>query len=109
MKPILVHTRNFPPRGYHAITIFPFVFYTGKTLTPTEIRHETVHLWQQLALLLIPFYLLYLVFWLYGIVLYRNTSRAYYEIPFERSAYKLENMPDQKSFIQSFDWLKCLK
>ena len=33
MKPLLVHTRRFPPRGYSAITLFPFVFHNGDALT----------------------------------------------------------------------------
>lgn len=102
---ILIHTRHFPPRSFHAITIFPFVFFNGKPLTEREIRHEKVHLWQQAALLIVPFYLLYLVFWLYGLARYRNADRAYREIPFERSAYKLEKEGDSKPTNQSFSWL----
>ena len=42
---LLVNTRRFPPRRFHAITLFPFVFYNGKGLNERELRHETVHLW----------------------------------------------------------------
>lgn len=90
MLPIIIHTRRFPPPSFHAITLFPFVFHNGSPLQKHEIRHESVHLWQQLALLILPFFVLYLLFWLYGLVRYRNALRAYYQIPFERSAYLLE-------------------
>ena len=52
---LLVNTRRFPPRRFHAITLFPFVFYNGERLNEREVRHETVHLWQQAALLLVGF------------------------------------------------------
>lgn len=108
MGPILIHTRRFPPRKYHAITLFPFVFYNGSVMDEREVRHETVHIWQQLALLIVFFYLLYFAFWLINIVRYRNFYRAYQEIPFERSAYRLENKSDVTRLRQSFHWLLCL-
>lgn len=104
MKPLYIHTQNFPPRKYHAITLFPFVFYNGEALTESEKRHETVHLWQQLMLLVMIFYLLYILFWLYNIIRYRNLDRAYREIPFERSAYELEKLQTQKPLKQAFHW-----
>ena len=74
-----------------------------------EVRHETVHLWQQAALLLVGFYLLYLLFWLAGLLRYRNAERAYREIPFERSAYLLEAQSGARPSVQAFHWLKCIK
>ena len=109
MSPVLIHTRRFPPQAYHAVTIFPFVFYNGEPLKENEIRHETVHLWQQMALLLLPFYLLYLLFWLYGLIRFRNRQRAYMSIPFERSAYYLEKKTDNTPLTMSFNWLKHFK
>ena len=109
MRPLLVHTKRFPPRGYHAITLVPFVFYNGKPLVVRELRHETVHLWQQLALFVVLFYMLYFVFWMYGLVRYRDFDRAYREIPFERSAYILEKEQCVSPFRQSYHWLRCMK
>ena len=108
MRPLLVHTRHFPPRGYSAITLFPFVFHNEETLSNRTLRHETVHLYQQAALLVVPFYLLYLIFWLVGLVRYRNWDRAYRSIPFERSAYRLETRPSPTATTQAFDWLRCI-
>ena len=108
MKPILIHTRNFPPRNYKAITIFPFVFYKGRSMTETDIRHETIHLWQQAALLVIPFYLLYILFWLIALLRYRDWDRAYRAIPFERSAYSLESTPNLTHRTMTFHWLRCI-
>ena len=109
MAPFLIHTRRFPPRNYHAITIFPFIFYNGMKLDESEMRHEMVHLRQQIALVILPFYLLYLLFWLSNLVRYRDKDLAYRNIPFERSAYCLENQQSVTPLRQSFHWLCCLK
>ena len=103
---MLIHTKRFPPKGFHAITLFPFVFYRGKELMDSEKRHESVHLWQQVTLLIIPFYILYFIFWLYYLVKYRDKDRAYRAIPFEVSAYRLESQTDLKWYEKAFDWLR---
>ena len=107
--PLLIHTRRFPSRSFHAITLFPFVFYNGCPLTSTELRHETVHLWQQFALLFAGFYLLYLLFWLFNLLRLRDALRAYRQIPFERSAYLLEQRPRLRPSTMAFHWLRCLR
>ena len=107
MKPLLLHTRRFPPRRFHAITIFPFVFYNGKPLNDCDVQHETVHFWQQAALLVVPFYLLYVVFWVCGLFRYGDTMLAYRNIPFERSAYSLENTSGLSRTQMAFHWLSC--
>ncbi len=109
MRPIIIHTRHFPPRGFHAITIFPFVFFTGEKLTERDMRHETVHLWQQGTLLIAPFYLLYILFWIVNLIKYRDNLRAYYNIPFERSAYALEKNSEVHPMQQAFDWVHHIK
>lgn len=107
MRPILIHTRHFPPRNYSAITLAPFVFYNGDALSERTLRHETIHLYQQLFLLVVPFYVLYLLFWLLGLLRWRNHDRAYRAIPFERSAYRLEDQPGLRWSTMAFDWLRC--
>ena len=108
MKPITIHTRCFPAKGFHAITLFPVVFYRDGRLTPREVRHETVHLWQQATLLVVPFYVLYLLFWVVGLLRYRDANRAYREIPFERSAYLLEQREELTWKAMAFGWVRCL-
>lgn len=108
MKPWTIHTRHIPRRGFHAITLFPVVLYRDEELSEAEVRHETVHLWQQAALLLVGFYVLYFVFWLIGLLRYRNSDRAYREIPFERSAYILESKSDVNPIRQSYHWITCI-
>lgn len=109
MRPLMIHTRHFPPQRFHAITLFPVIFYNEKPMTEQDIRHETVHLWQQALLLVAPFYLLYALFWLWGILHHHDNQKAYRNIPFERSAYALEKETEVKPLRQAFDWLHYLK
>lgn len=39
---IKLKTNNFPPGRYHAVTIWPVLFYKGE-LTIRDILHENVH------------------------------------------------------------------
>lgn len=104
----MIHNRHLPWGDYRAVTLFPFVLYKGEPLTEREVRHETVHLWQQAVLLVVPFYVLYLFFWAVNLVRFRNAGRAYREIPFERSAYRLEAKEGLAWMTMAFDWLKTL-
>ncbi|MBP5547662.1 MAG: hypothetical protein J6X58_02075 [Bacteroidales bacterium] len=108
MKPIVIYTRRFPSRRFHAITLFPFVFHNGKPLDESELRHETIHLWQQLALLLVGFYIVYGLFWLINILRYHDRFQAYMEIPFERSAYELEKETTLTPVTMAFHWVRCI-
>ena len=109
MRPLMIHTRHFPPQGFHAITIFPVIFYNEGQMSETDIRHETIHLWQQATLLVIPFYLLYFLFWIVNLAKYHDSYTAYRNIPFERSAYSLEKEKGIKPLKKAFDWTHHLR
>lgn len=81
------------PKGYTGITIFPFVFLKTKALKLNSvlINHESIHLRQQLELLVVPFYLLYSIEFLVRLVQYKNWQKAYRNISFEREAYLNES------------------
>jgi len=109
MKPLLIHTRRFPFGSYRAITLFPLILYKGQPLTEREVRHERIHLWQQAVLLVVPFYVLYVLFWLVGLVRHRDAYRAYRSIPFERSAYALEATPALSRRRMALDWVRLVR
>lgn len=52
------------------------------------INHEKIHTAQMKELLFIPFYILYILEWLFRLVQYRNLHKAYLNISFEREAYR---------------------
>jgi hypothetical protein len=84
-------------RNYDGITLFPFIFIrkpNNGTWSSEYIRylkkHEQVHFKQQLACLVVGFYVIYLINFLW-LFLVRGYSRrfAYHEIWFEQQARRI--------------------
>ena len=80
---------KYPPR---AIALFPFVLVATKRdkYDKVLINHEKIHLYQQLEMLIIPFYLLYLGHYFIGLIKLKKYYPAYMNIVFEREAYRNE-------------------
>ena len=93
------------------ITLFPFIFIRKKELLNDKslIRHEQIHLRQQLELLILPFYLSYLVNYLYNCWKLKNRSNAYLHIIFEQEAYRHEDEPDYLTHRKFWAWLSMIK
>ena len=80
----------FKKTGILGITLFPFIFIYKDKCNKYLINHEKIHWYQQLELLIIPFYIWYVLNWLYnGIIKYKgkNWDLAYRDIIFEKEAY----------------------
>ncbi len=73
------------------------------------INHERIHTAQQRELLFIPFYILYIIEWLFRLLQYRNRKAAYMNISFEREAYanghNLSYLPHRKPY----SWTKYIR
>lgn len=78
--------------GIVGITLFPFiVFDSKKSLYDVHIvNHEEIHIRQQIELLVLFFYIIYLLEYGIGIIKYRNKRKAYLNISFEKEAYDNE-------------------
>lgn len=76
----IIYNNIIPFKGYKAITIWPFIF-ARKQLNDIDINHEKIHGRQQLELLIILFYIIYLIEWF---------IKGYRNISFEREAYSNE-------------------
>ena len=72
-----------------AITLYPFIIARAP-LGITTYNHESIHLVQQRELYIIGFYILYVWYWLKARFKGLSGSEAYYDIPFEKEAYKNE-------------------
>jgi hypothetical protein len=76
------------PSGFSAIALFPFIFIRkGVKATPRLLNHERIHLRQQIELLVVPFYALYIFEYILRFIQYRDPALAYQNISFEREAY----------------------
>ena len=88
------------------ITIFPFVFMKKGKDTLTVINHESIHIKQQIELLVIPFYILYFLFWLFNVI--KNSDDPYRNIPFEKESYENENDMEYLNKRKLFSWIKYI-
>ncbi len=83
---------------YAAAAIWPLVIIREpKYAIPNIIRHEQIHLKQQLELLVLPFYFIYISEYCYYRLKGRNHTKAYMSISFEKEAYGFENQADYLS------------
>lgn len=86
---MILASRYIVPKGYIAITLYPFVFVRYKALKKDKrlINHERIHLQQQLELLILPFYVLYVLEFFVRLLYYKSWHLAYTNISFEREAF----------------------
>lgn len=76
----------------NAMALYPFILLRSDAMRNDEVllNHEQIHLRQQIELLVLPFYVLYLLNYLVNLIRYRNHQKAYMSISFEQEAYKME-------------------
>jgi hypothetical protein len=72
----------------NGLAIFPFIITKSKIRSKTLINHELIHHRQQLELFILPFYILYLLDYLLGLIKHKNSYLAYMNICFEKEAYQ---------------------
>lgn len=115
MKYKLIKDNRFLPlKGYAAIALYPFIFVNTSTSNwkynkDRLMNHEKIHLKQQLELLIIPFYIIYIVEYLINSLKYKSGNKAYRNISFEREAYDNESNPDYLKSRKFFSWISYLK
>lgn len=113
MKPIIIESPKFCEAvswfiDVYAITLFPFIICRDKS-DKLMINHERIHIRQQLELLVIGFWLLYLLNWFINLIIYRfDTMKSYMQISFEKEAYANERNLDYLSKRGFFSWLNYL-
>ena len=70
------------------------------------INHEKIHFRQQLELLIIPFYILYILNYLINLIRYKNHDQAYFQIVFEKEAYACDRNLEYLQHRRLFSWIK---
>lgn len=93
---------------YSAVAVYPFILVKRKELQHDAllINHEKIHHRQQLELLILPFYIVYLFNYLYHLARVRNHFQAYKNIIFEREAYAMENDFEYLKNRDTFSFLR---
>ena len=100
-----------PSLRVQAITLFPFILIKHKSLKNDAklLRHERIHLWQELELLILPFYILYLINYLVNMIRFKDHDKAYRSIVFEKEAFAFEENALYLKYRPFWAWLKYLK
>lgn len=85
------------------VAVWPFIIIKYKKLKEDTVfmNHERIHLRQQIELLILPFYIIYMIEFLFRLLQYRDRYTAYRNISFEREAYDNEkniNYIKERSF-----------
>lgn len=104
---ILISKRIFPDR-FEGLTLWPVIILKHDDLKEDQVllNHERIHLKQQMELFILPFYILYFIEWIIGIVKYKDSHLAYRNISFEREAYQNEDNLDYLKERSFFSFLK---
>ena len=94
--------------GISGLTLFPFNILRDKHLKHDKriMNHERIHICQQVELLVLPFYAIYLIEFGIGIIKYRNRMKAYMNISFEKEAYKNDSNLDYLKDRRFWAWVK---
>ena len=93
---MIIHNDLIPFKGYKAMCLWPFIFVRNEVnFNDIDLNHEKIHWRQQLELLVIPFYIIYLIEWIF---------KGYKHISFEKEAYDNEDnlnyLKERKYFAQ---------
>ena len=95
----------FAPITIEAITLGPFVFSRGEMSDVTK-NHESIHWQQYKETLILGFLLMYLFYWVWGLIKYRDGKMAYAMIPFEQEAYQHDQDWVYLMNRKRYAWLK---
>lgn len=119
MKPRIIQTERLFSMldqlspGTIGITLYPYIILRSswvkrksKEAVDLTVNHEMIHIQQQAEMLVIFFYLWYLLEWVYRLLTVRKNS--YYNISFEREAYRWEGHPDYLKTRPKWAWFKYL-
>lgn len=100
MVSFIIHSSRIPARG---MALFPFILvkYREDLTDPQLIRHERIHIRQQAELLILPFYVLYLLNYVWNRLKGESHAQAYFNICFEREAYRNES---DATYLQGRRW-----
>lgn len=130
----VIYNDIIPFKGFRAITILPFIFArkAAKWLKDYELNHETMHLRQQLEVLIAAFVLILamvLIFgiswwwmlvslfvyyawygteWLVRLAIYKDKNKAYRNIAVEQEAYNNQYDFTYLDNRKAFAWVRFI-
>ena len=102
-----IYNKVIPFKGYKCVNLFGVLTdLHGCTMRAEDYNHEAIHTAQMKELLYVPFYLLYVLEWLWHLVRLRDTKAAYRSTSFEREAYAHQSNADYLKTRKKFNQYK---
>ncbi len=107
MKFPVLHIPFLPIAG---MALFPFILIKKINYKEQQhfIYHEKIHLVQQIEMLLVGFYVIYLLNYLVNLFIYRNHEKAYLNIVFEKEAYTMDSDLSYLKRRKFWGWIKFI-
>ena len=92
IKPKIIYGFSPTPKRFVGITLFPFIFtwYKKGEAPDSFIKHELCHFRQVQRVGFFSFYISYLLYFLAGLLYYKDWHIAYWLIPYEVKAREAE-------------------
>ena len=89
------------------ITLYPFILIRNSSLKHNQslLNHERIHLKQQLELLILPFYVIYLIEFAIRYIRLKDFKSAYLNISFEQEAYENDQNKDYLLSRKFYNWI----
>jgi len=105
---IVFRNSLLPFRGFSAMNFCGVILFVrkGVVLTDRLMNHERIHSRQIFEMLIIGFYLWYLFEWVVKLFKYRLQS--YYNVSFEREAYRNEANREYLKERKAFAWFRFI-
>jgi len=102
--------KHFFYKNYVGLSLWPFIILRDIQLKEDVvlINHERIHLKQQQELLILPFYIFYVIEWLFRSLIYFDSYKAYQNMSFEREAYHNEKNLEYLNNRKAFSFIKYL-
>ena len=104
----MVITSKLIPKGYCVNLFGTFWTRNSNWIDEYVVNHERIHTAQQRELLFIPFYIVYLIEWCIRRLQFNSWKVAYYNISFEREAYKYGNDLTYLMNRKHYSWINFL-
>ena len=93
---MIIRNSLIPFGSFLAINLCGLIFVRrGYTFTPTDLNHERIHTRQQLELLFLPFFLLYILEWLFRLLqtFFTSSPQTLHPSPLTNNPSPLTNNP----------------
>jgi len=106
---MIIYRNSFlPVKGFSAFNFCGVILFVRKGAVITERlkNHKKIHSRQMFEMLIVVFYLRYLLEWFVKLFKYRLQS--YYNVSFEREAYRNEMDLDYLRERKIFAWVKLI-